>query len=163
MMKKLLFTALLALGAFSVNAQETKFGVKAGADFATVKVEYTNPFTGTTETVSGSETGFFAGGFIEIGITESFAFQPELLFVAISDSNMITLPVLGKYRFGKFSVMAGPDLNYLLDAEEDEFKIGISAGAEFDITENFLASARYSAGMGDVSISGLFIGAGYKF
>ncbi|MGV3460125.1 MAG: hypothetical protein ACO1N9_06690 [Flavobacterium sp.] len=162
-MKKLFFTAMLVLGALNLNAQETKFGVKAGADFATVKVEYTNPFTGTKSTVSGSETGFFVGGFAQIGITESFSFQPEFFYVGISDSNMLTMPILGKYSFGKFSAMAGPDLNYLLDAEEDEFKIGISVGAEFDITENFLASARYSIGMGNVSISGLFVGAGYKF
>lgn len=162
-MKKLLFTALFAIASISVNAQGTKFGVKAGVDFATVKVEYVNPFTGGTTSATGTETGFFVGGFAEIGLTESFAFQPELFYVGISDFNMITLPVLGKYRFGKFSFMAGPDLNYLLDAEEDEFKIGISAGAEFDITENFLASARYSVGMGDVSVSGLFVGAGYKF
>lgn len=162
-MKKLLFTALFAIAAFSVNAQGTKFGVKAGADFATVKIQYTNPITGITHTASGTETGFFAGGFAEIGFTENFAIQPELFYVGISNSNMITMPILGKYSFGKFSAMAGPDFSYLLDANDDEFKIGISVGGEFDITENFLASARYSLGMGDVSVSGLFIGAGYKF
>ena len=163
MMKKLFFTAALLAGTFYSQAQETKFGLRAGVNIATVKVAYTNPVTGNTSTVSGSETGFFLGGFAQIGITESLSFQPELLYVAISDANAISLPLLGKYSFGKFSVLAGPDLNYYMDAEEDEFKVNIDAGASYDITENFDVMARYSAGLGDVSISGIFIGAGYKF
>lgn len=163
MIKKLFFSAFLLAGTYFVNAQETSFGVRAGVDFATVKYEFANPMTGATTTVSGSETGFFAGAFVEIGISETFAVQPEVLYVAISDSNMINVPILGKYSFGKFSVMAGPSLNYLMDAEEDNFKLNIDLGASYDITENFDVMARYSIGMGDVSISGLFVGAGYKF
>ena len=162
-MKKLFLMATLIAGTFFATAQETKFGVRAGADFATVKVSYTNPFTGDTETVSGSETGFFVGGFVQIGISESFAVQPEVLYVSIKDANMLNVPILGKYSFGSFSVLAGPELNYLLDAEEDEFKLNVGVGASYDFTENFDAQARYSIGMGDVSVSGLFIGVGYKF
>lgn len=162
-MKKLFLAALLVAGTFFANAQETRFGVRAGADFASTKVKYTNPFTGASDTASASKTGFFAGGFIELGITESFAVQPEVLYVAISDSNMLSVPVLAKYSFGSFNLLAGPGLNYLLDAEEDEFKVNIDLGASYDITENFDAEARYSIGMGDVSVSGLFVGVGYKF
>ncbi len=162
-MKKLFLTALLFAGTLITNAQETRFGVRAGADFASTKVKYTNPITGASDTASASETGFFAGGFVELGLSENFAVQPEVLYVAISDSNMLSVPVLAKYSFGNINILAGPSLNYLLDAEEDEFKVNVDIGASYDITENFDAEARYSIGMGDVSVSGLFIGVGYKF
>ena len=163
MMKKLFLVAALFAGTLFASAQETKFGVRAGADFATVKTTWVHPVTGDETTVSGSETGFFAGGFVEIGMSESFAIQPEVLYVGISDFNMINVPVLVKYSFGDFSALAGPGLNYLLDAEEDQFKVNVEVGASYDFTENIDAQARYSIGMGDVSMSGLFIGVGYKF
>lgn len=158
MMKKLLFIAVLLLGAYSAQAQKTKFGVKAGVDFATVKVK----FMGSS--VSSSETGFFLGGFATIGVSEKFAVQPELLYVAISDSNFFSLPVLAKYSFAeKFSAMAGPSFNYFSDMEEDKFKVNLDFGAAYDITEEIEVNAKYSLGFGDVAVSGIFIGAGYKF
>lgn len=163
MMKKLLLAAALYAVTYCATAQETKFGVRAGVDIATVKVEYTNPFIGGTTSVSSSETGFFAGGFVHLGITESFALQPEVLYVGIKDFNMISIPVLAKYNFGKFGILAGPDFNYLLDAEEDEFKFNADFGASYDITEHIDVQARYSVGFGDISVSGIFIGAGYRF
>lgn len=157
-MKKLLFIALF-IGAFGAQAQkDTKFGVKAGVDFATVKVK----FMGAT--ASSSETGFFVGGFATLGVSEKFAVQPELLYVAISDSNFFSLPVLAKYTFAeKFSALAGPSFNYFSDMEEDKFKVNIDLGATYDITENIDVNAKYSLGFGDVAVSGVFIGAGYKF
>ena len=162
-MKKLFLVAALFAGTLFASAQETRFGVRAGADFATVKVTVVNPMTGDEISASGSETGFFVGGFVELGLSESFAVQPEVLYVAISESSMINVPVLAKYSFSDFSILAGPGLNYLLDAEEDQFKVNIEVGASYDFTENIDAQARYSIGMGDVSMSGLFIGVGYKF
>ena len=162
-MKKILLTAVAVVGlGFASQAQETRFGIKAGADFASMKVK--TEFMGETFESTASETGFFVGGFAELGISDKFAVQPELLYVGIKDFNMISLPVLAKFEIMEgLHLMAGPDFNYLLDAEEDEFKINIGGGAEYDINENFDVSARYSAGMGDVSISGVFLGVGYAF
>ncbi|RKS02108.1 outer membrane beta-barrel protein [Flavobacterium sp. 102] len=158
MMKKLLFTAVLLAGTFFAQAQEVKYGVKAGVDFATVKVK----FMGTS--ASASETGFFLGGFANIGLSEKFSVQPELLYVAISDSNFFSLPLLAKYAVAeKIGLLAGPSLNYFSDFEEDKLKLNIDFGATYDITEEIDVNAKYSLGMGDVSVSGVFIGAGYKF
>ncbi len=159
-MKKLLLAAFLMAGTFISNAQDTKFGVKAGADIATVKVDLGPPFG----TASASETGFFVGAFVDLGISEKFSVQPEVLYVAITDMNFVSVPVLAKYSIAEsFSLVAGPSLNYFLDAEEDEFKVNVDFGAIYDITENLDVNAKYSLGMGDVSVSGIFIGAGYKF
>ena len=157
-MKKLLFAAIAVFAFGFTNAQETKFGAKAGVDLATAKVK----ILGTT--ASASETGFFLGGFANIGLSEKFSVQPELLYVAITDLNFISVPVLAKYNVAeKFGIIAGPSLNYFLDAEEDEFKVNVDFGAIYDITEEIDVNAKYSLGMGDVSVSGIFIGAGYKF
>lgn len=152
-MKKLLFAALLVAGTFTASAQETQFGVKAGADFASAKGGY-------------SETGFFLGGFASIGISDAFAVQPEVLYVGLpDDAAFLNVPVLAKYTFAeKFSVMAGPGLMYSLNAAEgeDAFKVNIDVASAYQFTENIDASVRYSIG-GDKSISGLFVGVGYKF
>lgn len=161
-MKKIILS-ILAVAAFgTANAQETKFGVKAGVDFASSKVKIDTGF-GTVE-ATGSETGFFVGGFASIGISESFAVQPEVLYVGIKDFNFISVPVLAKYTIVEnFSALAGPSFNYFLDAEEDEFKVNVDFGAMYQFTENFDANAKYSLGFGDVQISGVFVGLGYTF
>jgi len=158
MMKKLLFAAIAVFAFGFTNAQETKFGVKAGVDLATIKVK----MLGTT--ASASETGFFLGAFANLGVSEKFSVQPELLYVAISDSNFLSVPVLAKYNVAeKLGLIAGPSLNYFMDAEEDKLKVNVDFGAMYDITEEIDVNAKYSLGMGDVSVSGIFIGAGYKF
>ena len=158
MMKRLLFAAVAVFAFGFTNAQETKFGVKAGVDFASVKVEVMG-VSGTA-----SETGFFVGGFANIGLSEKFSVQPELLNVAISDSNFFSLPILAKYNVAeKFGLLAGPSLNYFSDFEEDKLKFNVDFGASYDITEEIEANAKYSLGFGDIAVSGIFIGAGYKF
>jgi hypothetical protein len=158
MMKKLLFAAIVLAGTFAHAQKETKFGVKAGVDFASIKVEVAG-VSGTA-----SETGFFVGAFATLGISEKFAVQPELLYVAISDSNFFSVPVLAKYSFTeKLSALAGPSLNYFSDAEEDKLKVNLDLGGAYDITEEIEVNAKYSLGFGDVAVNGIFIGAGYKF
>ena len=157
-MKKLLFAAIAVFAFGFTNAQETKFGARAGVDLATIKVK----MLGTT--ASASETGFFLGAFANLGVSEKFSVQPELLYVAISDSNFLSVPVLAKYNVAeKLGLIAGPSLNYFMDAEEDKLKVNVDFGAMYDITEEIDVNAKYSLGMGDVSVSGIFIGAGYKF
>ena len=90
--------------------------------------------------------------------------QPELMYVAITDSNFLSVPILAKYDVAeKIGLMAGPSLNYFSDAEEDKLKINIDFGGMYDITEEINVNLKYSLGMGDVSVSGIFIGAGYTF
>ncbi len=158
-MKKIILSIIAVLAFGFTNAQETKFGVKAGVDLVTTKVDL-GPFG----TASASETGIFAGGFVTIGLSEKFAFQPEVLFIAVTDYNMVNVPLLGRYSFtNKIHAVAGPSLVYALDATEDEFKLNVDLGGSYDITDHIEGNIKYSYGFGDVSVSGLFIGVGYKF
>jgi hypothetical protein len=168
-MKKVLLTAVAVFGFAFANAQEVRFGAKAGIDVASVKVKVPAiSFFGFNiqeeSTVTASETGFFVGGFAEIGLNDKMKLQPEVNYVAIDNFNMINVPIMLEYSIvDKFGITAGPSLNYLLDAEEDEFKANFDLGAFYDITEDLEVGAKYSLGFGDVSLSGFFAGVGYKF
>ena len=87
-----------------------------------------------------------------------------MLYVAIKDFNLISVPVLAKYTVAEqIHLLAGPDFNYLLDAQSDEFKVNFDLGGSYDINDNMDVQARYSIGFGDVKVSGLFLGVGYTF
>lgn len=168
-MKKIILS-IVAIFAFGVaNAQDVRFGVKAGLDLATVKVKipaysFGGIVVSPEQTLSSSETGIFVGGYATIPMSEKLSLVPEVSYVAIEDFAILHVPVLAKINFAeKFSALVGPSLNYLLDAEEDELKFNVEAGAMYDITEDIDVSAKYSLGFGDVSVNGLFLGVGYKF
>lgn len=161
-MKKIILSiaAVFAFGIASAQDSEgIRFGVKAGVDIASVKADM-----GPVE-VSESYTGFFAGAFMEIGVTEKFAVQPEVLYVSLPDDfSFLSIPVMAKFNVAEdFALMVGPDLNYFLNAEEDEFKVNIGAGGSYNVTDNLDINAKYSIGFGDVKVSGLFVGLGYMF
>lgn len=130
-MKKLFlsFAAILAFG-FS-NAQEVKFGAKAGLNVTTI----------TGGVLSGStKVGFHVGGLAEVSLNEKFAIQPELLlstkgasfdsfgFGGFEDFGVpnsadvsltyIDLPIMAKYYVIEgLSVEAGPQLGFLMSAK----------------------------------------------
>jgi len=73
-MKKLFLAAFAVFAFTSMNAQEVKFGAKAGVNLATLG--------GDAEDVDG-RTSFHVGGVAEIIISEKFSVQPELLFSSV--------------------------------------------------------------------------------
>ncbi|WP_225035748.1 porin family protein [Winogradskyella sp. SM1960] len=167
-MKKLFLCAALAVFAFtSVDAQS--FGAKAGVDLASNKVEF-EEFSSTV-----SETGFYVGFFAQFDINEQFAFQPEVMYVAVKDLDQIHIPLMANYSISEeFSVLAGPSLGIILDTEEEmnSLNYGLEFGAAYDITEEFLVEARYNIGLANLiedapddlssKLSGFFIGVGYR-
>ena len=95
-MKKLVLSAVAVFAFTFANAQEVKFGAKAGANLSNVKTSL--PAT-AGESVANPDTksviGFHVGGFAEIKLSDKFAFQPELLLstegskLEITDSGSI--------------------------------------------------------------------------
>jgi hypothetical protein len=157
-MKKVALSALALFVFGFANAQMT-FGVKAGFTAQSYSVD-----TGIG-TVSTSDSGFFAGAFLDIPLADKWQFHPEAEFVVVDNNNSLSAPLLVKYMIiDKLNVMAGPGLNYYLDANDEEFKVSADIGASYDFIEHFGADIRYDIGvMGDINVSGLYVGAYYKF
>ena len=173
-MKKLLFIALVAIcGAFSVNAQTAKFGVKAGYTNITEKIKFDGG------SISGSDSGFYVGGLVDITLDESFHIQPELIYSNAADVSFLYVPLLAKYYISDsgFQLMAGPQANFVLDQAPEGyngFGLDLTFGVAYDIDEHFFIDVRYSFELtnrlkdgGEVDVTDkfqtLFVGLGYKF
>ena len=178
-MKKLLFTAVAVFAFGFTNAQETKFGAKAGLNMSNL--------TGDANT--DSKVGFFVGGFAEIKLTDKFAVQPELLYSALgakddNDSynlNYLLVPVMAKYFVTEqLSLEAGPQIGFLMSAKYDgedikdlfnSTDLGFNFGAGYDVTETINVGLRYSLGLSnvldsdfaDAKTSNIGLAVGYKF
>ena len=120
--------AFAAIGFTSVNAQEVKFGAKAGVNFASIGGDETGNVDG--------RTSFHIGGVAEIVISDKFSFQPELLYSAQGAKDTyedefekeestlmlgyINIPLMAKFYVADgFSLEAGPQVGFLLNAEAE--------------------------------------------
>ncbi len=166
-MKKL---SLLAVALFTftfANAQETKFGLKAGLNISN--------WGGDAEGTS-SKTDVQAGAFVEIKTSDKMAIQPELVYSSLGtkvdfdgttvtiSTNYLVIPVMLKYFAAeKFTLEAGPQIGFLLSAKakangnsgdiKSEFNstdFGINLGAGYDISEKVNLSLRYTAGLSNI-------------
>lgn len=158
-MKKALFTLFIILTIFSsAIAQETKFGLKGGLNYAFIH--------GSDVLDVTPDLKFHAGFIVNIGISDVVGVQPEFVFSvkgfggdnATLDLNYVDVPILLKVKFGDiFSVHAGPQLSYLLSSEyksdlieidyEEQiqsFDLGVAAGFELELVAGLSLGARYS-------------------
>ncbi len=131
-MKKVILS-VLALAAFgTANAQEFKFGVKAGVNLANLKTDLVDD--------AKMKVGFNAGALGELMITDKFGLQAELLYSMQGAKtedfedygfgetyrsedkitlSYVNLPILAKYYIVKgFHVEAGPQLGILVSAKD---------------------------------------------
>jgi Outer membrane protein beta-barrel domain len=154
-MKKLFFAiALIAIITSSLKAQEkTSFGIRAG-----ITSFKQNVSAGGLNITTDSRIGFYGGLFVNLGVSRKFAFEPGLLYSQLSSQitvagsditdnfSYLALPVLAKYMNEGFSIVAGPQVSFLLSAKE---KIG-------SVTQDFKNQVE------STEISAVF-GAGYTF
>jgi len=119
-MKKLVFL-VFATGVFFTASAQVQFGLKAGANFATL--------AGNGSEGATTKVDFHGGGFAHIPIANSFFLQPELVYSrqgakATSDGvvfninqNYLNIPVLAKYQHSSgLYGETGPQLGFLLAA-----------------------------------------------
>lgn len=165
--KRIVLTSLAVFAFGVMNAQNVKFGVKAGINVSTLNGE---------KNVS-PKLGLAIGGFAELKLSEKFSLQPEVQYSSVgaesdASNDMISMsyiyvPVMAKYYVAnKFSLEAGPQIGFLTSAKyvqidkqvqtmnaKDLFKstdLGLNFGAGYDINDNIQLSVRYSAGLSDV-------------
>jgi opacity protein-like surface antigen len=185
-MKKIILS-MVAIFAFGfANAQETKFGAKAGLNMSNV--------TGDNSGENKMKIGFQVGAFANIGVSEKFAVQPELLFSTqgtkytggSTELNYLNIPIMAQYKVAdKFSLEAGPQIGFLMSAKAKadgggsadikEFlnstDFGIGVGAGYDVAENINLGLRYTIGVSNLNKEGdaknansnLAFAIGYRF
>lgn len=179
-MKKVVLS-LLAVAAVGVaQAQEVKFGPKAGLNISNM----------STSIDYDSNVSFHVGAVVEAKITDKFSIQPEVLYSVqgVKDVSIeyVSVPVLAKYFVTPgFSVEVGPQVSFLAKAEKDVLGLvtvdtkelynsvdfGLNFGVAYDLPSGPFVNARYNLGLTDVYKSnissakhGVFqVGVGYKF
>ena len=174
-MKKALLTIITIFIFGYTNAQEAKFGIKGGLNLANVN------FTGDNSSLVNPKTlyGFHIGGFVEIKVSDTFSFQPELLYSSQGFTedetgyidgyyydaegktklDYLNIPLMAKfYATKQFSLEFGPQIGILLSAKQ-EFNVTVKNG-----NETFSDSSSEDI-KDDLKSSdfGLNFGAGYDF
>jgi hypothetical protein len=189
-MKKILLLLLLFCAAltFEANAQ-IRYGAKLGGTLSSITLKA----GGTKVDEFKAGVGLQFGGVLEYSFSESFALQPELMYV-FSNSKMktsanlfgfedgtpdvkwafqsIQLPINLKYKMGvenlKFYVTAGPYLGYLVSGKLKAEASGISGSIDLFESETTGDSGfkRFDFGLGagfGVEVSKFAVGVGYQY
>lgn len=185
MRKSILLSLVFVLGLLTVHAQGIEFGVKAGANFASL--------TGSDADGLDGRTAFHLGAVVSIGISEKFSVQPELVyssqgftlsefgFDVTGKLDYINIPIMADINLSNgFSVQVGPQIGFNitdkieaegqsepLDAESLDF--GLAGGAQFKMDSGLFFQGRYAMGLNDVASDGtiknsvLSLSVGYFF
>ncbi len=172
-MKKLILS-LLAIAAFgTANAQDMKFGVKAGANFSN--------FTGDADEGDG-RTGFYIGGLVDFAVSEKFHVQPEVLYsmegAKDAELDFIRIPIMAKYYVMEgLNLQAGPMIAFKIGGEEVTDEItksldyGLGFGAAYELPIGVFFDLRYNLGLANISdldiidagTTAFQVGLGYRF
>jgi hypothetical protein len=195
MKKPILLLAFMAFSTLMFAQIKPTFGVRGGLISSSMKgdavsnlkdlLDYTNGMVTT-----GTRTGFYAGGFANIPVGETFSIEPGLYysqkgyelkgalnvkgldFLGINakaqlNSQYIDLPVLVKANVGGFQLFLGPQLSYLAKAD-----LRTTAGAlgfnlldsKMDATAQFNRwDAAVTGGVGYTFANGFNIAASYDY
>ena len=163
-MKKIILTATAVFALSFANAQDVKFGAKAGINIASIGGD-------SFGYDINSKVGIQIGGFAEIKVSDQFAIQPELLFSSQGAKSKISepdykeentlnlsylnIPIMVKYYLAdKLSLEAGPQIGFLLSAK-NKYTI-----TDTGVTESGTDDAKADFKSIDF---GLNFGAGYDF
>ena len=162
-MKKLLLVAF-SLATFITNAQDITFGVKAGANFASIGGDDGKDLDGFTS--------FLIGATVEIPVSDTFSIQPEVLYsgqgftldgvvedVAYETTgsfDYLNIPIIAKFYLSEgFSLEAGPQIGFLLNSKYDVDAVAFATG-------EFAAETYNLIGESDKVDYGFNLGAGYQ-
>jgi len=160
-MKKLLFSLSLLVGSVgAVQAQsDVSLGLKVGGTLSS--------YAGKQATNDKSLLGFHGGGFANIGLTDLFAFQPEIIYSqkgAKSSSADLTsrvsyldVPLAFHVNADGLFFEAGPQVGFLLAAKDKTGNVSVDTKTSYN-TVDF----GYLFGLGYQQKSGLGIGLRYN-
>jgi len=168
-MKKIIIPFIFTLFITVTNAQS--FGIRAGADFATLRAKLQG------YSLSTNETGFYVGAFKTFNLSESIKIRPEVNYIIIKDLDQLQIPILVVIGLtNKFDILAGVSANFLSDDDDNSkpFDFALEFGLAYQIIEHLSVETRYSLGLlnldesnygfnSTIKLSGFFVGLGYHF
>ncbi len=139
-MKKILLVAAVAVMGISTQAQEFRFGPKAGYSFSTLK------YKDTEDPISSDPMHtFYVGGMAEYKISDKFGFQGEVLYSPLGGKSKYN----DEEDFGGFKTKT--TLGTVLVPVSAKYFItegfSISAGASFGVILSAKAKAVYDGGL----------------
>jgi hypothetical protein len=166
-MKKV-FLFFVCAAAITTAQAQTKFGIKAGANFAS--------FAGDDADGAKTKVGINAGVFAEVPLASSFSFRPELVFSSQGakseedgddfklNSNYINVPLLVKFiSTSGFFAETGPQVGILASAKaksggvsvnvKDAYKsvdFGWGFGLGYQTPAGIGVNGRYNLGLSNV-------------
>lgn len=167
-MKKSFFTlTLIAFCAYGALAQGISGGLKVGANFANMK--YDTDFGGFSP---DARTSFHFGGYLNLGVSESFSVQPELLYNSVGakmgdgslKANYLSIPIMLQYNpVPVFNIHAGPQVGFLMSAKADDgdesvdvkdgykgLDLGLGVGAGVNLPMGLGVNVRYILGLSNI-------------
>jgi len=173
-MKKIILTVAAIFAFGFANAQDMKFGVKAGY----LNSNFTGDFDG-----GKARSSFYVGGLVDFSVSEKFHVQPELLYSMEGNGedggklNFINVPIMAKYYvMDGLSIQAGPQIAFVAGGDEvkdftksTDFRLGFGAG--YELSGGLFFDARYNLGLSNISdfdgadakTKSFNVGLGYRF
>ncbi|GAA3989746.1 porin family protein [Hymenobacter antarcticus] len=169
-MKKVLLSLGLLVGvASAANAQEARFGIKAGVNLANV--------TNTDVEAKKNLIGFAAGVMADFSFSDLISLHPEVLFsqkgVKFEDgkntaqirTNYIDVPVLLRVKADGLFFEAGPQVGFLASQKFEangttittstdgtrKVDVGYIAGVGYQLPQGLELGVRYNGGISDLS------------
>ncbi len=169
LLKKISLLAAIFIAANGLLMAQLSLGLRGGVNLA----KQTSEGDGI-EITTDNIMGLAFAGIAEIGLTENFAIQPELVFVQkggkteVFDEefklvlNHFEVPILLKYKFGTEMIGAfvsvGPSFGYSLSGEADGEKIeDWEAYNRFEIGANFGGGVGIKMGAGMVFVDARYL------
>jgi len=143
---------LLTAGIIYSQDYPLKFGIKAGWNYSNVNA--IDEFGEKSGYLSGIIDEAYAGFLIEKQISAKSYIQVTPIVSFTDAVTFIELPMYFKYNFhGKFSILAGPKLNYIPDEQYNNFyyfrkRLGISGdiGVDYKLSNHFTVEGTFSKG-----------------
>ena len=195
MKTKFLLVISVLISSVSFAQTTPSFGVKAGILSSGFRGDAANNFNSILDLTNGKVTtkdytGFFAGGYGNIPVTQNFSIEPGIYYSlkgyeldgaisikglnflganakAILQSQYVDIPVLLKGNFGGFQIFAGPQISYLATAnlKTTAGVLGINLlNKTMDATSQFNRwDAAVTGGIGYQFTNGMNISASYDY
>lgn len=179
-MRKIIFVIAVSLIFATANAQLLKFGIKAGANSSSFKLDDINSGDAIIKQAKDAKWGFHAGVMLRIKIAMLYL-QPEVYFTSTGGNftyedpgssvgeelksfnmNRVDIPLLLGFKLGPIRINAGPSghlvISHSSDLEDLKTNVntmtwGYQAGLGVDLFKKLTLDARYEGNLSSLGES----------